>query len=164
MSEWVINQAVVEADICGEVHTFESNLVKIKIRQEAAVRLHAKKVVCGSCLRSGQFKFTVTDQRGKEVAYAHNTRNGGIAFPELTFDRPGTHTYTIQEISRTCGCWILDRRRCRVVVTVHECQQGKLIAAVNYPDGFPVFVNKYCPKPCLCFKRCCEKMCCTRVC
>jgi len=164
MTECIVNQATIEVDICGQVHTFESNIVKVKIRREVAVRLQAKKVVCGSCLRDRQFEFVVCDQRGREVARTRNTQSGDITFPELTFDRPGEYTYTIREATNLCACWILDRRRYRIVVTVQECQQGQLIATVSYPDGLPVFVNKYCPRPCVCFKRCCEKMCCALQC
>jgi len=151
MTECIVNQATVEVNICGQAHTFESNIVSVKIRREVTVRLQSKKIVCGACLRDRQFKFVVFDQSGREVACAFNDRNGDIIFPELTFERPGVHTYTIREVSKPCGCWILDRRHYRVIVTVHECQQGKLIATVNYPDGLPVFVNKYCPDPCRCF-------------
>jgi len=154
MTEWIVNQATIEVDICGETHTFESNVVEIEIRREVAVRLQAKKVVCGTCLRAGQFKFIVTDQHGKEVACACNGKNGDIDFPKLTIDRPGVYTYTIQEAGKTCGCWILDRRHYRVIVEVHESQQGKLVATLSYPDGLPVFVNKYCPRPCVCLKCC----------
>jgi len=159
MSNWIINQATIKADICNQSLTFKSNLVKVRIRREVTVCLQAKKVVCGACLHDGQFKFVVFDQHAREVAYACNAENGDITFPKLTFERPGVYAYTIQEASETCSCWILDRRLYRAIVTVHECKKGKLTTTVSYPDGLPVFVNQYCPRPCIYVKCCCEKMC-----
>jgi len=166
MLEWIDNQATVELTICGKTLTFKSNLVKIKIRrkQEVTVRLQSRKVVCGTCLLGGQFKFIVCDKHRREVAHAHHDNNGDITFPELTFNHPGVYTYTIQESRNFCECWVLDHRCYSAVVTVRKCQQGRLIATVSYPDGFPVFVNRYCPNPLPCCKSkdrgacCCEKM------
>ena len=148
MTGWIVNQATVEVPICNKTHMFRSNSVRVKIRRGiklAKVHLQSKKVVCGACLRANQFKFIVFDQNGEEVARAGNDKNGDIIFPELTFEQPGVYVYTMREINKPHKDWILDHRRYTIIVTILECQNGKLIATTSYPDGLPVFVNKYVP-------------------
>jgi len=69
-----------------------------------------------------------------------------IKFPALIFDKPGVYSYVMKELSPSSGDWITDRREYRVIITVKE-KLGELVARVDYPDGDPVFVNKYCHKP-----------------
>ena len=147
-SEYIINQASVEIVICEETHTIKSNLVKVKIKRNVPVNicLQGKKIVCGSCLRAGQFEFVVFDQNKKEVARARNDKHGDIDFPALTLEQAGVYTYTMREISRPQKNWMLDRRHYSVIVTVSDCGQGRLTAVVSYPKGLPVFVNRYCPQ------------------
>jgi len=145
MSASITNQATIDVRICGETHTVRSNLVKVRIRQDVSVCLQAKKIVCNTCLRSGQFKFAIFDKNKHEIAQAKNEKNGDVLFSALTFDRPGVYTYTMREVNKPCRDWILDHRCYTVIVTIFECQKGKLIATVSYPEGLPIFVNRYCP-------------------
>jgi pilin isopeptide linkage protein len=75
---------------------------------------------------------------------------GTIEFPEICYTEPGKHTYTIREISQPNPCWLTDKREYRVVVTVSESNNGCLSAVVEYLDGHPKFVNRYCPPKCCC--------------
>ena len=71
-----------------------------------------------------------------------------INFPELTFTSSGVYNYTIRELTPLDREWDTDSRVYRAVVTVTENSDGKLTASVQYPDGFPMFVNirkKYPP-------------------
>lgn len=79
-----------------------------------------------------------------------------IVFTKLTFTAPGKYLYTIKELTPSSGAWESDKRIYRIVITVSEDEDGKLIASVDYPDGLPKFVNKYhpCPKPILPCKLC----------
>lgn len=80
-----------------------------------------------------------------------------INFPALTFTAPGQYVYTIKELTPSSEIWEADSRSYKVVVTVTQGDDGKLIATADYPDGPPQFVNKYrCNKPCnpcKCFDR-----------
>ncbi|MCL2499665.1 MAG: hypothetical protein FWE90_04920 [Defluviitaleaceae bacterium] len=71
-----------------------------------------------------------------------------INFPALTFTSPGVYTYTVRELTPSDAEWETDGRVYRAVVTVTENDDGNLEAHVDYPDGFPEFVNGYaCPPP-----------------
>jgi pilin isopeptide linkage protein len=71
--------------------------------------------------------------------------NGYIYFPELFFDRPGEYIFKIKALTPNDGGWIADGETFRVLVRVSESssRMGALDAAVEYPDGFPEFVNVY---------------------
>jgi len=80
---------------------------------------------------------------------------GTIEFPEICFTEPGRYTYTIREITQPDKCWITDISEFRVTVTVAENSNGCLNAVIEYLDGAPEFVNRYCPP---CTKKCrCEE-------
>ena len=70
-----------------------------------------------------------------------------INFPEITFTSPGVYSYTIKELTPSDDKWKTDSRIYRVVVTVTDNGDGTLAASLDYPDGFPGFVNIYCSSP-----------------
>ena len=75
-----------------------------------------------------------------------------INFPALTFTSPGIYSYTIKELTPSDMNWKTDSRVYRAVVTVTANGDGTLDANVDYPDGFPKFVNIHSslppPPPC----------------
>ncbi|MCL2400576.1 MAG: hypothetical protein FWC91_12630 [Defluviitaleaceae bacterium] len=70
-----------------------------------------------------------------------------INFPALIFTSPGVYLYTIKELTPSGANWKTDDRVYRAVVTVTDNGDGTLDADVDYPDGFPKFVNIHCPPP-----------------
>jgi len=70
-----------------------------------------------------------------------------INFPALTFTSPGIYSYIIKELTPSDAIWKTDDSVYRAVVTVMDNGDGTLEARVDYPDGFPKFVNIYCPPP-----------------
>jgi pilin isopeptide linkage protein len=71
-----------------------------------------------------------------------------IIFPGLTFTSPGVYTYTVKELTPPDAHWQTDGRTYRAVVTVTDNGDGTLEAVVEYPDGFPTFINVHtCPPP-----------------
>ena len=72
---------------------------------------------------------------------------GLFQFPELVFTAAGVYEYTLQELTPSGGGWIKDDSIIRVIVTVIDDGHGNLLATVNYPDGFPSFVNTYNADP-----------------
>jgi len=89
-----------------------------------------------------------------------------VLFPELCFTKVGKYYYTMREITPSGKGWQTDPKEYRVVISVTQKKDGKMEASVDYPDGFPVFENCYCPPPpcckcCKCYKlKCCEFKCC----
>jgi pilin isopeptide linkage protein len=68
-----------------------------------------------------------------------------IEFPKLCFTKPGKYNYTIRETSQSDRCWLTDNREYRLIITVSENENGCLTASVEFPEGLPEFVNRYCP-------------------
>ncbi|MCL2383356.1 MAG: hypothetical protein FWC79_04290 [Oscillospiraceae bacterium] len=96
---------------------------------------------------------------------------GNVKFPKLCYTEPGVHTYIIKETTPSNKHWKTDAREYRAIVTVTIGSDEELVAEVEYPDGFPEFVNEYkkpkCrPRPCCCIccqiRRCiCPRRCCS---
>lgn len=124
--------------------TFVNHYTEKKVRP-IKVCLQSKKVVCGTCLGKNKFSFSVFDQHDNVVTRAHNDQNGDVHFPALYFDQPGIYTYTIRETERPSDDWVMDMRHYSAVIKVMECG-GELFATVNYPEGLPVFINRYAPR------------------
>ena len=82
-----------------------------------------------------------------------------ICFPKLCFTKPGVYCYRIMEYAPTCNDWKTDRRAFRVIITITQDCHGDLKEKICYPDGYPKFVNRYCPpKPsCECHCEKCNK-------
>ena len=64
-----------------------------------------------------------------------------IVFEALKFDQAGTFEFTVKELSKSGGGWITDSREYRVKIIVKDDGHGNLIAVVEYPEGFPKFVD-----------------------
>lgn len=107
-------------------------------------------------LQEGEFSFRLTDEEGNEIDTAKNEENGAVTFKTISFDKPGTYSYTISEVlpkdedSRTEGVQssnvTYDETIYHVTVEVKDnTETGCLEAGVNYEDsdGAPLFVNTY---------------------
>jgi len=72
---------------------------------------------------------------------------GAFQFPDLTFDEPGIYEYTLRELTPSGDGWTTDDRVIRLIVSVVDDGHGNLVATIEYPDGFPSFVNTYKAEP-----------------
>ena len=77
-----------------------------------------------------------------------------MQFPELCFTEAGIYSYTIRETTPSNKFWQTDRREFRVIITIEKDANGNLVSFVDYPDGYPEFVNKYSPP--IVYKRYCK--------
>ena len=59
-------------------------------------QITATKVLTGRDLKEGEFSFELVEG-DKVVAKGANTADGTIAMDKITYDKPGTHTYTLRE-------------------------------------------------------------------
>lgn len=110
------------------------------------VRLSAVKLLDGRTpWTSGLFEFSLTDSKGSEIARVKNDGRD-VTFPEMTFDKVGTYTYTIKEITRVDNTVTFDKSVYTVVITVTK-ENGDYAAKVTYLkngkayEGTPVFYN-----------------------
>ena len=72
---------------------------------------------------------------------------GDVIFSDIELDKPGVYEYILRELTPSGDGWQTDTRSYRVVITVTDDGHGNLIASLNYPDGFPLFVNAYTITP-----------------
>lgn len=59
--------------------------------------LSGRKTLTGRDLKAGEFSFQLKDAQNKVVSTATNDADGNFHFDDLTFDEPGTYTYTVSE-------------------------------------------------------------------
>ena len=112
--------------------------------KEAKLQLEAKKVLNGKALEAGQFEFELKEN-GKVLHTVSNDANGKIQFPELTFTKEETRTYTISEKAGDVAGVEYDPNAYEVKVVVKDNGQGQLVAT---PDTKNItFTNVYKAKP-----------------
>lgn len=110
------------------------------------VKLGASKVLSGEDLKEGQFSFQLKDADGKVLQTAKNAADGTVGFEAISYDKPGTYTYSISEVDDGQKNVTYDAAEHRVTVTVADDGAGHLVATVTYGgDVAPVFKNTYTP-------------------
>ena len=109
-----------------------------------STQLQAKKVLVGRDLVAGEFDFQLTDQSGKTYT-AKNAADGTITFPYVSFDEPGTYTFTASEVAGSEANVTYDGSTFTYTVNVEDVK-GQLAvtsATVNGSDDAPTFTNTY---------------------
>lgn len=64
-------------------------------------------------------------------------------FPAIIIKEPGKYEYIIKEKAPEDPDYTTDERTYRLRLDVEKNETGNLICSANYPDGFPLFENKY---------------------
>ena len=107
----------------------------------------ATKVLEGAELAEGQFTFELTDDKGKIISRATNLEDGRVLFDEMTFDAPGTWSYTMRELNSQDPEIVYDGSEKKIVVTITDDGTG-VLKALWTADGkaeVPVFTNRTKP-------------------
>ncbi|MBR2914475.1 MAG: VWA domain-containing protein [Clostridia bacterium] len=107
----------------------------------ATVTLDGTKTLTGRDIIDGEFKFLLKDKDGNTVGEAVNAGKA-FAFGTLTFDKVGTYTYTVSEVTGDKGGVTYDDTVYTVTVTVTDDGNGKLVADVKGGDSI-AFTNVY---------------------
>ena len=106
----------------------------------------ATKTLVGKNLENGQFTFVLTAANGTELK-AKNAADGKIAFPALTFDKPGTYEFALTELDDAQANVTYDKRAYKVTVTVVDGGLGHLNATVAGDADVLAFTNTYAEPP-----------------
>ena len=110
------------------------------------VTIGASKTLVGKNLEDEQFTFVLTAADGTEHK-AKNAADGKIAFPALTFDKPGTYEFALTELDDAQANVTYDKRAYKVTVTVVDDGLGHLNATVAGDADVLAFTNTYAEPP-----------------
>jgi len=132
---------------------------------DVSVDLKGTKALTGKTLAEKMFSFVLKDNGGNEVETVQNgTVTGGkvgdFAFGALTFDTPGTYTYTVNEVlpagvdpsTPAKDGVTYDTSVIKVTIVVNDNFNGELEAKVTYAEnelnvGGIAFTNDYDAEP-----------------
>ena len=123
----------------------------IKDLKGTDVTLTFHKMLHGRDLKDGEFMFALfeeTDQGNLFYGFATNDAKGNITFDHLTFDRPGTHKFFVQEVIGKDTSITYDNLIARATVTLEKVigsTENHLKATVTYGDDI-IFDNTVTPE------------------
>ena len=76
-----------------------TNIYGVKpVESRVTDEIEATKTLTGRDLKDGEFSFALVEG-DKVVAKGTNTADGKIAMDKITYDKPGTHIYTLREVN-----------------------------------------------------------------
>lgn len=76
-----------------------TNIYGVKpVESRVTDEIEATKTLTGRDLKDGEFNFALVEG-DKVVAKGTNTADGKIAMDKITYDKPGTHIYTLREVN-----------------------------------------------------------------
>ena len=162
-----------EEPITGAMFSFDNSYNPEPAKLEGDTAIHGTKVLTGRDMAEGEtfgFKLSAADDatqkaikagnivipEGADEAVVSGAKAGveaGFSFGEMTFKKPGTYSFAVQEdkyrgndldaAGTATGGIVFDRHVHKVAVKVTDDRTGKLVAAVSYDNGPAKFVNKY---------------------
>ncbi|MTR27572.1 YSIRK-type signal peptide-containing protein, partial [Streptococcus salivarius] len=103
------------------------------------------KALAGRELKAGEFSFVLKDSTGKVLQTKTNTKEGVVAFDDLTFDNTqvGTHKYTVEEVQGSEAGMQYDTMKAEVTITVTK--EGHVLKATNTLPSDTEFNNTFTP-------------------
>ena len=162
-----------EEPITGAMFSFDNSYNPEPAKLEGDTAIHGTKVLTGRDMAEGEtfgFKLSAADDATQNAKVAGNivisqgadevvvsgAKAGAetpFSFGEMTFKKPGTYSFAVQEdkycgnnldeVGTATGGIVFDRHVHKVTVTVTDDHKGKLVAEVSYDNGPAKFENKY---------------------
>lgn len=128
------------AEMSGPV-SFANTYAVAPLSYSVSRDVSVKKELAGRDLREGDFSFELLE--GDDVvATATNAADGTVTFPELTYDAPGEHSYTVREVTGDVAGVSYDTTAYAVSVKVSDNGDGTLSATAS-GDTSVTFKNVY---------------------
>lgn len=85
-------------------------------------------------LTANKFQFVLKDEKGNVVQTVGNTADGRVAFSNLSFEKPGTYTYTVEEVKGNNEDIIYDGMKAAVSITVTRDGEALVSTVTNPKD------------------------------
>lgn len=85
-------------------------------------------------LTANEFQFILKDSAGHVVQTVGNTADGRVAFSNLSFEKPGTYTYTVEEVKGNNEDIIYDGMKAKVSITVTRDGEALVSTVTNPKD------------------------------
>lgn len=85
-------------------------------------------------LTANEFQFVLKDEKGNVVQTVGNTADGRVAFSNLSFEKPGTYTYTVEEVKGNKEDIIYDGMKAKVSITVTRDGEALVSTVTNPKD------------------------------
>ena len=85
-------------------------------------------------LTANEFQFVLKDEKGNVVQTVGNTADGRVAFSNLSFEKPGTNTYTVEEVKGNNEDIIYDGMKAKVSITVTRDGEALVSTVTNPKD------------------------------
>lgn len=128
------------AEMSGPV-SFANTYAVAPLSYSVSRDVSVKKELAGRDLHEGEFSFELLE--GDDVvATATNAADGTVTFPELTYDAPGEHSYTVREVAGDAAGVSYDTTAYAVSVKVSDNGDGTLSATAS-GDTSVTFKNVY---------------------
>ncbi|MBQ7139035.1 MAG: BspA family leucine-rich repeat surface protein, partial [Clostridia bacterium] len=143
---WVLVEKKDDTGVIKPLETSEAVFTNKYEPGKAQATLRASKTLDGKA-PTGTFSFTLRDKDANEIETVQNN-GSGVVFKPITYDKAGTYTYTIAEVTGTDETINYDENVYTVTVEVTDDGKGNLSAKVTYLDADgkeltepPVFKN-----------------------
>ena len=85
-------------------------------------------------LTANEFQFVLKDEKGNVVQTVGNTADGRVAFSNLSFEKPGTYTSTVEEVKGNNEDIIYDGMKATVSITVTRDGEALVSTVTNPKD------------------------------
>lgn len=131
--------------------TFTNTYSVKPVETSVTEQITATKKLTGRGLAAGEFSFELVEGEGaKVVATGTNDADGKITMSKITYDKPGTHTYTLREVNggTTSKGITYSNAKYTIVTTITDNGDGTLSAAHELQGDKPAtFENSYSVTP-----------------
>ena len=111
----------------GPKFTFTNTYSVGELPSSITDQIKIDKKLTGRDLKKGEFTFELLED-GKVVATGSNDASGNVTFGEITYNKPGQHTYTVREVNNDLGGVTYDDQAYTVYTTISDQGNGELKA------------------------------------
>ena len=132
-------EAVTNSGTLSITNTYSVSTVTVSGKKS----LSGHKTLTGRDLNAGEFSFQLKDAQGKLVQTVTNDESGNFHFDDLTFDEPGTYTYTVSEDTSSLPAGVSAVTTGSKAVTIDVTDNGDGTLSADVRKDALEFENSY---------------------